>query len=406
VSLTIERLGHRGDGIAPGPIYAALTLPGEVVDGEVEGGRIARPKIVTPSPERIKPVCRHFNACGGCALQHGSNGFVAGWKVDQVRDALALRGLDAPVRHVATSSGNSRRRATFSARRTKKSAMAGFHARASSTIVETPDCQLVVPEIAALASHLAEFAVIGTSRRAELALTVTWTDTGADVSVTGGVALDRPLQAKLAALASRLDLARLTWNRDVVVQVRPPTVAFDDVDVVLPPGAFLQATVHGEMALRAAVGEAVAGATRVVDLFSGCGTFALPLARAASVTAVEGDAAALYALDRAWRHSRGMKAVETEVRDLFRRPLLPDELRRFDAVVIDPPRAGAEAQMAEIARAGVARVAAVSCNPVSFARDAEILTTAGYRIEWIDVVDQFRWSPHVELAALLLAPDI
>ncbi|WP_172297896.1 class I SAM-dependent RNA methyltransferase [Pseudoruegeria sp. HB172150] len=404
--VTIERLGHLGDGIAPGPVFVPLTLPGEVVEGEVDGDRIAAPRIVTPSADRVRPPCRHFKSCGGCALQHASGGFLETWKADQVRIALAAHGLKAPIRGVATSPPQSRRRATFSGRRTKKSALVGFHARASDTVVEVPDCQLVLPEIAALLPALAELTQIGASRRGELSFTVTWSAAGADLAVSGGVRLDGPFRVRLAEFAGKAGLARLVWDDDLVVEAAPPVQRFDLIETVPPPGAFLQATAEGEKALLASVKEAVGDAARVADLFSGCGTFALPLARNAEVHAVEGLPALLSALDVGWRRAQGLKRITTEARDLFRRPLLAQELARYDAIVIDPPRAGAEAQTEQIAAAGIPRIAAVSCNPVTFARDAAILCKAGYRLDWIDVVDQFRWSPHVELAAQFSGPDI
>ncbi|MDF0601329.1 class I SAM-dependent RNA methyltransferase [Psychromarinibacter sp. C21-152] len=399
MTLTIERLGHRGDGIAPGPVFVPLTLPGEEVEGEVSGDRIDSPRIVTPSPDRVRPPCRHFKSCGGCALQHASDAYVETWKADIVRTALAAHGLDAPIRGVATSPPRSRRRATFSGRRTKKGALVGFHARASDTVIEGPDCQLVLPEIAALLPALTEITKAGASRRGELSLSVTRSQAGADVFVSGGHKLDGPLRATLAQIAQQSGFARLGWDGETVVEIHPPAQSFDGIETVPPPGAFLQATRHGEAALLAAVQEAVGNAKRIVDLFAGCGTFALPLARTADIHAVEAGADMLAALDRAWRHAHGLKQVTTEMRDLFRRPLLAAELDRHDAIVIDPPRAGAEAQTAEIARSAVPRIAAVSCNPATFARDAAMLAGAGYSLDWVQVVDQFRWSPHVELAA-------
>ncbi len=200
-------------------------------------------------------------------------------------------------------------------------------------------------------------------------------------------------------MAAEADLARLAWDGEPVAVLRPPVQAMGAARVVPPPGAFLQATAEGEAALRAAVSEATAGARRIADLFAGCGTFALPLAGAAQVLAVEGDAAMAAALDAGWRQAPGLRPVETQARDLFRRPLLAAEFAGIEAVVIDPPRAGAEAQSRELARSGVARVAAVSCDPASFARDAAILVAGGFTLDWVQPVDQFRWSGHVELAA-------
>ena len=220
-----------------------------------------------------------------------------------------------------------------------------------------------------------------------------------DLVVRGGKPLDDALRQSLPQIAAMHRLARLSWEDEVLYQTEPPGLVFGRARVCPPPGGFLQATPQGEAALQHAMREAVAGARRLADLFAGCGTFSVPLAEDAEVHAVEGEAAALAALDAGWRATQGLKRVSTEARDLFRRPLLPDELARFDAIVIDPPRAGAEAQIRQIARARVPLVGAVSCNPVTFARDARLLTEAGYRLDWVQVVDQFRWSAHVELAA-------
>lgn len=395
----IERLGHLGDGIAPGPVYAARCLPGEVVEGARVGDRLEEVRIVTPSPDRVAPPCRHYRACGGCALQHASDGFVAAWKRDVVRAALAAQGLTPEIGAVATSPGASRRRAVFAARRTKAGALAGFHGRASDVIAEVPGCTLLDPALLAGLPVARDLAMAGASRKGSLAVSVTVSETGLDVAVSGGKPADGALLAQLAALAGKHDLARLAWEGEVVATRRPPVQRFGGVAVVPPPGAFLQATSGGEAALVAAVTAAMGGARRIVDLFAGCGTFALPLARRAEVHAVEGSADMLAALDRGWRTATGLRRVTTEARDLFRRPLMADELSRFDAAVIDPPRAGAAAQTAALAGARVPLIAAVSCNPVTFARDAAVLVAAGYRLNGVQVVDQFRWSTHVELAA-------
>lgn len=276
--------------------------------------------------------------------------------------------------------------------------LVGFHARASDTIVDIPDCKLLHPGLMATLPALEEITATGATRKATLALTVTHSDAGADVAVTGGHPGDGPLFAKLADLATRHDLARLAWDGEVVVERRAPAQRFGVAQVVPPPGAFLQATEDGEAALRAEVTAALGGAGRIVDLFAGLGTFALPLAATAEIHAVEGESAMLEALSRGWRRAQGLKRVTTERRDLFRNPLRADELARFDDAVIEPPRAGAEAQIRQIAAAPLPHLAAVSCNPVSFARDARLLVEAGFRLGPIAVIDQFRWSSHVELA--------
>ncbi|WP_282182004.1 class I SAM-dependent RNA methyltransferase [Aliiroseovarius marinus] len=399
VTHTITRLGHLGDGIADGPIFAARTLPGEVVRGDVVGDRIETPKIVTPSPDRVKPACPHYNACGGCSLMHASDDFVANWKTDIVRTALSSHGIETDFRPIHTSPTRSRRRAVLSAKRGKKAPIVGFHGRRSGAITEISDCHLIHPEILQALPALGELTVIGGSRKGELSINATVSDVGLDVSVTGGKPLDRALESQLGQAVHRFGFARLSWDGEVIAMETPPTQSFGSAAVTPPPGAFLQATREGEAALLAAVREAIGDADHIVDLFAGCGTFALPLAENAVVHAVEGEGSMLKALDAGWRHAKGLHKVTTETRDLFRNPLYAEDLTRFDAAVIDPPRAGAEAQIEQIAASDLSVVAMVSCNAISFARDAKILLDAGFEMDWIQVVDQFRWSTHTEQVA-------
>lgn len=400
MQVTIERLGHLGDGIADGPVYAARTLPGEVIEGEVIEGRIATPRIVTASSDRVSAPCRHYKGCGGCSLQHARDEFVADWKCGVVRKALDAVGIAVEARRIHTSPPESRRRATFTGRRTKSGATVGFHAPASDVIREVPECQLVRPNLKKVLPVLEEIVSLGGSRKGELRLTVTDTDGGIDVAVTGGKPLEMRTSVKLGEIAEEAGLSRITWDDDVVVMSRLPTLTFGDTRVSPPPGSFLQATKEGEEALVASVLEALQGVKGpVLDLFAGCGTFCLPLSKSNPVHAVEGAGEMLSALDNGWRHGGELQAVSTETRDLFRRPLTPDEIDCFEGVVIDPPRAGAERQTIELAASKIARIAFVSCNPVTFARDAAILCGSGFKIAWLDVVDQFRWSSHVEMVA-------
>jgi 23S rRNA (uracil1939-C5)-methyltransferase len=399
VIVTIDRLGHLGDGMAAGPVFVAGALPGEVIEGTLDGDRLTDPKIVTPSPDRVKPPCRHARTCGGCQLQHAADPFVALWKEEVARTALAGQGLTAPFRPQVTSPPRSRRRATLSARRTKGGALIGFHAKGSDSITPIPDCQLLHPALMAALPGLAALVVAGGSRSAELSLQVTATRTGADVVVTGGKPLDADLRLDLARVVEAHGFSRLTWDGETVALRDRPVLTIGPASVVPPPGAFLQATTEGEAALLAAVRDALGPQRRIVDLFSGIGTFALPLAEGSEVHAVEGDTAMIAALEHGARHVQGLHRLTTEARDLFRRPLEPDELKGFTGAVIDPPRAGAEAQTDRLASSVLPVIAAVSCNPVTFARDARILTSAGYRLDWVQVVDQFRWSTHVELVA-------
>ncbi len=396
--LTVSRLGLQGDGLA-GEVRAPFTLPGERIRGPVEGGVMAPAEILDPSPDRVTPPCRHFGTCGGCALQHASDGFVADWKRAVVRRALAARGLAAEPGPTLTSPPRSRRRAVFAGRRTRKTAVVGFHGRRSETLIDVTECHVVRPELLAARPALRAVTRIGASRAHGLRLTVTLSEGGLDLDVADG----RPLDAGPAACARGAGRGRGPRAAVLVGRTdRGPSPAGADPRARPggpAPAAFLQATAEGAAALTGAVRAVVGDAGRVADLFAGCGTFALPLAAAAEVHAVEGSTAMLAALDAGWRSTPGLKRVGVETRDLFRRPLTPAELDRFDAVVIDPPRAGAEAQAHALAAARVPVVAAVSCNPVSFARDAAILVAGGYRLEAVQAVDQFRWSGHVEIVA-------
>ncbi|WP_438986932.1 class I SAM-dependent RNA methyltransferase [Marivivens donghaensis] len=392
--MKIQSLTHTGLGRAEDGTMVPRTLPLEEVEVTDDGVR-----IVSPSADRVSPPCRHYKSCGGCAMQHASDAFVAAWKASTVERALSAQGIEATIAGTITSPIKSRRRAKLAGRRTKKGTLVGFHARASDTLVEVPDCQLLAPELIATLPALNALTALAASRKAEVAMTVSLSVDGPDIHIQTEKELTTDLRVDLAQWANEYGIARLVWVDEPVVTIHPPRQDFGGSLVVPPPGAFLQATKHGEKALQDAVSAIVGDADKVVDLFAGSGTFTLPLARKASVHAVEGVREMMDALDRGWRSTGGLHRVSVETRDLFRRPLLPDELNEFDAIVIDPPRAGAEAQVAEIAESKVATVAMVSCNPVTFARDARTLIDAGFALGPVTVVDQFRWSHHTEVVA-------
>jgi len=331
------------------------------------------------------PPCPHFGTCGGCSLQDQSDAEVAAFKREGVVRALRAAGLDdVPVAETRTVPPNDRRRVKLAFTRTKKTTVLGFHAKGTHTVVPVPDCQIARPEILAAMPVLADLLRPGAPRKRALAVTVTVSEGGLDVAVEDGKELDLPLREGLGRAAAEAGLAQ----------------RFGRAGVVPPPGAFLQASATGESILRAFVLAGVAEARTVADLFSGCGAFSLPLAEKAAVTAVESEAAMIDALDAGWRGTEGLHQVDAVTRDLFRRPLLPDELNRFDAVVFDPPRAGARSQVEHIATSDVPVVIGVSCMPSTFARDAAVLVQGGYRLEQVMPVDQFRWSSHVEMAGI------
>lgn len=400
----IDRIGHLGDGVTAGPsgpIFVPGVLPGEEIDGVLADDRLSEVRIVTPSPHRVKPPCVHARTCGGCLMQHASDAFVADWKTGIIAGALAGQGLQAPIRPILTSPPRSRRRAVLAGLRTRGGVMIGFHARASDTLVAVPNCQLLHPDLMATIPALEALVMLAGTRGTELAMTVTRSLAGTDVSISGGKTLDAVQQMEMARLVEAHALSRLTWNGEAVALRAMPVQRLGRALVAPPPGAFLQATAEGEAALLAAVRQAIGPVRKIVDLFCGLGTFALPLAEQAEVLAYEGDPAMVQALDKGARNAEGLRRLTATTRDLFRRPLEPDEFKGVDAVVIDPPRAGAEAQTHALARARVPVIAAVSCNPATFARDARILIEAGYKLDWVQPIDQFRWSAHVELVARL-----
>ena len=408
--MTIDALGDGGDGIAEPDtrrIYVPWTLPGERVRARRTAPHHAIPmEWLVHADIRAEPACPHFAACGGCALQHLQPGFYAQWKRARAHTAVIAAGFpDAAIAPLVSSPASSRRRATLAARRTRDGVTLGFHAPTSTEVIDVTVCPVLVPEIAtnldALRAALKE--VLTVTQRCDLAITST--ETGLDVLVIGGVARDR-----LSHLASTLDLARLSLARaagtggELIALNRTPRVRFGDVAVEPPPHAFLQATQAGEHAITSAVLAGLGPARRVLDLHAGCGTLTLPIAQRAHVLAVDVAADSLTALDAAARRAGLGAQVKTMARDLVRRPLLGTELDGYDAIVFDPPREGARAQAAALAASAVPRIIAVSCNPTSFVADAMLLRGGGYRLEQLSPIDQFLWSPHVELVGVFSRP--
>ncbi len=406
--LVIDRLGHRGDGIVDTPagaIFVPGALPTEMVEVEQVAGHPDRRRLLhidTPSAERVAPICPHFGVCGGCAVQHWEVERYRAWKRDLVVAALRQAGVEAPVGDLIDAHGEGRRRAVFHARRSTPDVLVvGFSAARAHRIVAVDRCPVLSKSLDGALNAAWAIAEVGGLAAKPLDIQVTATDDGLDVDVRGCGPLTAPLIADLARVAGDHHLARLTRHREPVALYRAPTLCIGKAIVQLPPAAFLQATAVGEATLARLVGSACAGAARVADLFAGIGPFALRLAERARVLAVDNDDAALAALSRAAGSAAGLKPVTVERRDLFRRPLAADELRDFDAVVFDPPRQGAEMQSRALAASRVPSIAAVSCNPGTFARDIRILVGGGYRLVDVTPVDQFRFSTHVEIVARL-----
>lgn len=405
--VTITELAHKGDGVAlvdGQPVFVDGAAPGDVVSLNTDGARAKIVAVHEASSHRVTPPCNHAGHCGGCTLQHLNDRFVADWKRDQIIAALAHRGIDAGVASTVCMPPRSRRRAVFAARRNSSGVVLGFHEKSSGHIVEVPGCWVIDPAITTAIPQLETLLADGLTRRGEARVSVTTTQNGLDVAVEmPGKPLDGKLLSRLSAAGQSAGLARLTWNGEPVAQWLDPVILFDGLACTPPAGGFLQAVEAAEAVLRGKVMEALTGLKRpkrTVDLFSGCGAFALPMARLAKVDAFDSDAGAVASLDQAVRNLQGLKPVVSSRRDLFRRPLLPQDLKVYDFAVIDPPRAGAAAQVEQLAASSVPVIASVSCNPGTFARDARTLIDGGYEMGEVTPVDQFRWSPHVELVAV------
>lgn len=403
-TVTVTALGAKGDGIVDtpnGPLHVPYVLPGETVSVEVSGNRAKLVDLIESTPQRTDPACRHFGTCGGCSVQHLRMQDYAVWKRQILDKALRARGIETDPDPLVPCDMSSRRRAGFSVRASGKTVQLGFHRMRDSRLVDIETCPVLLPQISGRLDGLRQLARMTGGARRPVRMLVTATETGLDVDLERAVQLTARTAPKTADLLSRNAIARLTCDGQIVMEVRKPLIMFGGVAVTPPPGGFLQATVAAENSMSNLIGEHVLPARRIADLFSGCGTFALRLAANSAVHAVEDHPGSVAALDAAARNASGLKPVTSERRDLFRRPLMPPELKRFDAVVFDPPRAGAEEQARMIARSSVPRIAAVSCNPGTLARDLRILLDGGYRLERIVPIDQFLWSHHVEAVALL-----
>lgn len=402
----IEILGGKGDGLAHvdgRAVHVPFALPGERVTIAGRDGTARLVQVIAQSPERIEPLCRHFGTCGGCRMQHASDMLYRDWKRELVVSALGRAGLEAPVAPLVPAQGAGRRRVVLHVRFDKGRALAGFMAAGSHDLIELDTCPVLAPALAA-APQLARQVVRPLRGLGKpLDVQITATDSGLDIDIRGAGKVDAPLRLVLSDLAGTLDLARLSVHGDLIVERRPPLLGMGRASVLPPPGGFLQATETGEAQIATLVEAALGKAKRVADLFAGCGPFALRLAATRPVSAFDSDRPAIEALLRAWRSTPGLRTIVAEIRDLFRRPLLKHELAAFDALVLDPPRAGAEGQVRQIALAkGPARIAYVSCDAGTFARDAAILVAAGWRLEQVTPVDQFLFTPHVELVGVFV----
>ena len=408
-TLTIARMGHQGDGIAETPnglVFVPGALPGEVISAEVKDGRAEQFDLLEPSPDRRPIHSETYAECGVAPMQHWADEPYLAWKREVVIQTLAREGIETEVEATVAVPQASRRRLALHARSGPGGrVLLGFKARRSWRLVELTDCPVSDPALIAALPGLAKVAApfLGHPKSAPT-LHVTLTDTGLDVDVTGvekkSGGLTADVRARAIVAAHEADLARLSLDGDTLVMARQPRITFGRATVPLPPAAFLQAAPAAEAAMVSRAVEAVRGAKKVADLFCGAGTFTFPLAEVAGVIAADSSAASIAALKAGVSTAQGLKTIDAQARDLFRRPLSPFDLKGCEAIVIDPPRAGALEQTQQLPGTKAGLVVGVSCNPQTFARDARILIDAGFRLEKVTPIDQFLWSTHVELVGV------
>ena len=390
MQVTIESLNWRGEGVSGSKIFRHVLL-GEVVE-------VATGRVILASPERIDAFCKFYERCGGCQLQHWEAEPYQEWKKNLVTSALARRGIEAKVNAIVDAHGIGRRRVTLHVRKKDGVVAAGFMAPRSHDLINIDCCPILTPALAS-ATDIAR--KLG-SRLGDCDVSLTEADNGLDAVVKVERRIADEQLPKLAGLVAELKLLRLTINGNLVATYATPTIAMGKGVVQLPPRSFLQATKLGEETLSALVIAGIGKAKSVADLFCGIGPFALRIANQASVHAIDMDKPAIAGLAQAVRRTTNIKPLKTEVRDLMREPVVASELKAFDAVVFDPPRAGAEAQARQLAKSTVKTVVAVTCDPASFARDAEILLAGGYKLKSATAVDQFKYTSHVEVVAVFV----
>jgi len=405
VEVTIKTLGRKGDGIATDggqDIFVPFTLEGERVDVTGSGPRRELQSVINASKNRIEPICKHFTTCGGCQLQHMSDAAYLAWKETLALEPLKKAGIEIATNPIISVENATRRKVAFNLTHSEMGVTLGFSEPASNRVVPITECSVVVPAITDRLDDLLDLASSLPVMKSGTRMAVLATDNGLDICVDGVNALSTDQRQVLIRKTIALQFARLTVDGETLIEVQKPILLIDELPITPPPGSFVQAANEAERTMIELATECLKSCKNVADLFCGVGTFALPLARKSTVWAVEESKPALEALDVAWRGTAGkLKQVKTEARNLERRPVTFSELKKFDGLIFDPPRAGAELQAKQIAKSRVQKIVAVSCNPVTLARDLEILIDGGFQIQSITPIDQFKFTPHVEMVVTL-----
>lgn len=406
IELKIDHVGARGDGIAKtdkGPVFVPFALKGETVRVDLDKSRGIITELKSKSPDRVDPVCQHFQKCGGCVAQHMSDESYQSWKLDIAQQALDKSSIKHKIDHFLPCTIGERRRVVLTAERSNEDTKIGYLQAGSHDLVAISECPVAHPQIVEHLDLFREIAQIITPHYKTSQLTILLCENGFDIAVEASFSLkDATIHAVSQKATSSKTIKRLAFNGEVLVEIEPTVLTFGDTLIQVPSGSFVQASKRAELEMVELVTKHLKPCKKIVDLFSGSGTFTFPLAQKSAVHAVETSGPALNSIDRGFRSRQGLKPISTERRDLFRSPFVREDLKPYQGVIFDPPRAGAEAQSKQLARAlNIKKVAAVSCNPTSLARDLELLVKGGFKIKSITAIDQFLWSTHVEMVALL-----
>lgn len=406
IELKIDHVGARGDGIAKtdkGPVFVPFALKGETVRVDLDKSRGIITELKSKSPDRVDPVCQHFQKCGGCVAQHMSDESYQSWKLDIAQQALDKSSIKHKIDHFLSCTIGERRRVVLTAERSNEDTKIGYLQAGSHDLIAINECPVAHPQIVEHLDLFREIAQIITPHYKTSQLTILLCENGFDIAVEASFSLkDATIHAVSQKATSSKTIKRLAFNGEVLVEIEPTVLTFGDTLIQVPSGSFVQASKRAELEMVELVTNHLKPCKKIVDLFSGSGTFTFPLAQKSAVHAVETSGPALNSIDRGFRSRQGLKPISTERRDLFRSPFVREDLKPYQGVIFDPPRAGAEAQSKQLARAlNIKKVAAVSCNPTSLARDLELLVKGGFKIKSITAIDQFLWSTHVEMVALL-----
>ncbi|MGB7286733.1 MAG: class I SAM-dependent RNA methyltransferase [Salaquimonas sp.] len=404
-TITITYLGHQGDGVGESngkPVFVPFSLTGETL--EVSDGKAKRAiiKITKPSPTRIEPFCQWFGTCGGCQLQHMQQDAYLAWKTSLLIEAFSREGIDLSPEEIRHYPRASRRRAVLTAKKVNDGYELGFSERSSHNTLDIGNCPVLVDELNAALGDIKLLLNALSLQKGDVRINLLKCENGLDLCLThGGKMTDKAIRDLITVPAARCFI-RISINSEVAFESKRPILKVGTTSVCPPPDAFVQANSEAETDMAQLVGDHLSKCKRVADLFCGFGTFALRLAENSLVYAAESNEPALKALDRAWRETGGrLKTITQEKRDLFRRPMNAKDLKHFDGAVFDPPRAGAEAQARELAKSKLKKIAAVSCNPQTLARDVKILVNGGFKIISATPLDQFAFTPHLETVVLL-----